>query len=84
MCVIPPEKLPRCLSYFDKITEKCIGKVSIPEVELRQIQKLWNEPEDEPMVDCYPLNTKEQIVFFEKIISAKLNLDVYDYFLEVN
>ncbi len=83
MHFIAPEKLPRCLTYFDKITEKYIGKISIPEVELKQIQKLWNEPEDEPMVDCYPLNTKEQMEFFEKIISAKLNLEAYDYFLEV-
>lgn len=83
MTIISPEDLPRSLTCFEKSSEKYISMISLPQVNLAEIQKLWHEPEIEPMVDCYSLQTKEQIEFFEEILQSKLEPDDYDYFLEV-
>lgn len=81
--IVSPEDLPRSLTCFEKSSEKYVGIIPLPKVNLKEIQKLWNEPEDEPMVDCYPLQTREQIEFFEEILRYKLKIEQYDYFLEI-
>jgi hypothetical protein len=83
MDVVLPDDLVRSLTYFDKLTEEYIGSIELPKIELSELQRLWNQPDDEPMVYSYPIAKIEQIEFFERILERQLETEKYDYFMEL-
>lgn len=75
--------LPRHIIYFEKVSEQYVGSIDIPkEIDPRELQILWKQPEDDPMIYSYPILTLEQIKFIEKVLQCKLETEKYDYFLE--
>ncbi|HLP89245.1 MAG TPA: hypothetical protein VK184_11730 [Nostocaceae cyanobacterium] len=78
-----PENLTRCVAYYNKLGDDyLVDIIKLPKIPLEELRKLWDQPENEPMIDCFPINTPERIDFFEKILGQKLEIEKYTYFLE--
>jgi hypothetical protein len=74
--------IQREVVYYEKRGDKYIGNYPLPKLDLDKIRKIWNQPDDDPMVFVFPITTSEQIALFEEILGCKLDIDSYDYFLE--
>lgn len=74
--------IERTVSWYDKKTEELVGEAKLLNEDLSVLKLLWNEAPPAPMIDPHPIETKEQIVYIEKLLGIKLNLNSYDYFLE--
>lgn len=66
---------------FEKDDDSLVNEILLYGVELDWLQQLFNEPKEEPMVDCYPLN-KELAEKLEQFSTEKIDTDKYQCFLE--
>ncbi len=84
--LIKQEEYSYYLHYFDKITEDYTGefKLENSKINLNSLKKIWNISTLEDLFNSYQIETTEQSEYFEKILDSKLELDKYDYFLELN
>lgn len=76
-------KVRRLIRFFEKTSDKYVGEIELPEIELSELQKLFNEDRENPMYDCYPITTNEH-TFFIQFLDKPLELDKYNYFLEAD
>ena len=60
-----PNWLVRIVECFDKETEQWVAAFELPQIELKMLQEMWNQPADEPMVDVFDVNA-EQAAFLKK------------------
>lgn len=72
----------RVIRVFNKETELHEYDIRLPDIPLDKLQDLFSIPSDNPMYDCYEVNSVEHVRFFNNYISIEFNFKKYDYFLE--
>ena len=75
-----PAWLVRIIEYFSNTTDELVGEFDLPNVELTELQRMWNMPADDPMVACFSIN-EEQVQFFQQLIDIEFDSLQYSYFL---
>jgi hypothetical protein len=80
---ISPEDLPRRLTYCEKSSDDYLGNISLLKINLNILRELWSQSLDEPMIEVFPVDTNDQVMFLEKILNQKLEINKFDYFLEI-
>ena len=75
-------KVTRVLRWFEKEGENLVGETTITNVNLECLQKLFGISSDNPMYDCYLVESFEQINYLQKIVDFELDLNSYNYFVE--
>jgi hypothetical protein len=76
-------RLVRMLSVYEKDGEERILKqYELANIDLAELQRLFSEPEDEPMYDSYIVQTKAQAEFLNQFIDATIDVNRYDFFVE--
>ena len=75
-----PSWLVRVVEYFSNETDELIGEFALPQVELSELQRLWDAPPDEPLVECFSIEG-EQAPFFRALAGIDFDFARYSYFL---
>lgn len=71
----------RMLRWYEKEANQLIGELSLPNIELTELQELFQESPDNLMFECYAIGSR-QAYYFQQKVKPKLNLDDYDYFID--
>ena len=72
----------RVLRWFEKEGDDLVGEKVVNNVSLEHLQKLFKIDPENPMYDCYPVESAEQINYLRNILNFELNTQSYDYFFE--
>lgn len=75
-------KVERVLRWFEKKGKNLVGEKILDDAKLEQLQKLFGIPPENPMYDCYPVESSEQIEYIQKLLNFKLDTQSYEYFVE--
>ena len=76
--------LKRYIRWYEKEGDDFIGKCMLSDLDISNLRNLFEvSKNDHLMYYCYPIETKEQLEFFQKRTDAEINLEIYDYFLEI-
>lgn len=75
-----PSWLVRVVEYFSNETEELVGEFALPQVELSELQQLWDAPPDELMVECFSIE-EAQAPFFRELAGIEFDFARYSYFL---
>lgn len=74
-------QIVRFIRFFDRKNGKLAGEIALPPVALAPLQKLFEQPSDNPMYDCFEID-ESQRAYFEVLSGRKLDFERYEYFLE--
>ena len=69
------------LTWFEKEGDALVGECSIKGISLSELQQLFKQLSNVPMVYCYPV-LPCHVKYLQKFVQHKIDLDVYDYFIE--
>ncbi|MEH2355141.1 MULTISPECIES: hypothetical protein [unclassified Nostoc] len=72
----------RVIRWYDKHGSDFVGEKVLDNVNLSNLQNLFRIELDNPMYECYPIESFEQENYLDKTFSFKLNTEAYDYFME--
>jgi hypothetical protein len=72
----------RVVRWFERDGDKLIGEQPLDGVDLSILQKAFAVAADDPMYDCYPIETKQQVEYIQGVTHLVINIQSYDYFLE--
>ena len=72
----------RVLRWFEKEGDELIGEQKVDNINLELLHKLFGIDLDNPMYDCYPIESAEQINYLQNFLDSKLDTKSYDYFIE--
>lgn len=72
----------RVIRAYSKKTELHAYDIQLPDIELSKLQALFSIPSDDPMYDCYEINSSAYVSFFNCYISDRLDFEKYDFFME--
>lgn len=75
-------KIKRVLRWFEKEGDDLVGENAIDNVNLEHLQKLFKIESKNPMYDCYPVESLEQINYLQSLLDCKLDTKSYDYLVE--
>jgi hypothetical protein len=75
-------KTERVVRWFEKRGDRLLGEIRLEQENLGELQKLFDIPSDNPMYECYLIETEAQVRYFQDILRLKLDTQLYDYFLE--
>ncbi|MBV9386310.1 MAG: hypothetical protein JOZ78_07770 [Chroococcidiopsidaceae cyanobacterium CP_BM_ER_R8_30] len=75
-------KVERVLRWFEKKESNLVGEKVLDNIKIEQLQHLFEISPDNPMYDCYPVETSEQIEYFQKLLNFQLDPQSYEYFVE--
>ena len=78
----PEPKVERVLRWFEKEEGNLVGEKILDNIKLEQLQQLFKISPENPMYDCYPVETFEQIEYFQKLLNFQLDTQSYEYFVE--
>jgi len=78
----PEPKVERVLRWFEKEGNNLVGEQVLDDVKLEQLQELFGISSENPMYDCYRVETSEQIEYFQKLLNFQLDIESYEYFVE--
>jgi hypothetical protein len=78
----PEPKVERLLRWFEKEGNNLVGEKILDDVKLEHLQKIFGIPPENPMYDCYPVESSEQIEYFQKLLNCKIEPQSYEYFVE--
>jgi len=73
----------RYIQWYDKVTERAVGSEELKEIELADLQNIFNVPTENPMYDSWEVEEKH-IETLKKYLSHSLDLSLYDYFIEAS
>ena len=59
-----------------------MGELKITNIDLEHLQKLFGISSDNPMYDCYLVESSEQINYLQDILNFEVDLNSYEYFVE--
>jgi len=71
----------RYISWYEKEGDNFIADEDMNNIELKDLQQLFNVPKDNPMYDCWPIK-EQHILILQKHINHNINLQKHDYFVE--
>ncbi len=72
----------RVLRWFEKEGDDLVGEKVITNISLEHLQKLFEIDSENPMYDCYLLESIEQINYLQNLLNSELDTKSYDYFIE--
>jgi hypothetical protein len=72
----------RVLRWFEKEGDNLVGEKIIDNVSLEHLQKLFEVDSENPMYDCYPVESAEQINYLQSLLNFELDTQSYDYLVE--
>ena len=75
-------KIARVLRWFEKEGDDLVGEEVINNINLKHLQKLFKIDPENPMYDCYPVESAEQINYMQSLLNFELDTKSYDYFVE--
>ena len=75
-----PSWLARAIEYFSNETDELIGEFALPQVDISELQRIWDAPPDEPMIECFSIE-EEQAPFFRELVGIEFDFAQYSYFL---
>jgi hypothetical protein len=75
-------KIQRVVRGFEKEGDKLVEEIPLDGADISILQELFGVPSDNPMYDCYPIETQQQIEYIQKITKFRVNPQSYGYFLE--
>ena len=75
-------KTERIVRWFEKRGDRLLGEIRLEQENLGELQKLFDIPSDNPMYECYLIETEAQVRYFQDILRLKIDTQLYDYFLE--
>lgn len=75
-----PSWLLRVIESFSNETDFLVGETILPPVELSEIQALWGQPIDEPMVDEFEIGP-EHLPFLSTLTDMPFDFSTHSYFL---
>jgi len=71
----------RMLRWYEKEGEELVGELPLVNIELTELQELFQESPDNLMFECYVISPR-QADYFQQKLKQKLDLDDYDYFID--
>lgn len=69
------------LKMYDKSGDFPISTHELEGIQVRDLQQLFDEPPDDPMYETYRI-TDSQVEWLQNFTGIKINLQLYDYFVE--
>ncbi len=78
----PEPKVERLLRWFEKEGNNLVGEKFLDDVKLEHLQKIFGIHPENSMYDCYPVESSEQIEYFQKLLNCKIEPQSYEYFVE--
>ena len=72
----------RVVRWYAKCGNDFIGEKVLDNVNLSYLKKLFRVESNNPMYECYPIESFEHKNYFEKAFNLKINIELYDYFIE--
>ena len=75
-------KVNRVLRWFNREGDDLVGEKIISNLNLEHLQKLFGIDLENPMYDCYPVESAQQINYFQNLLNLELDTKSYDYFVE--
>jgi hypothetical protein len=75
-------KIERVLRWFEKEGDELVGEKVISNVNLEHLQKLFGIDSENPMYDCYLVESAEQMNYLQNLLNFELDTESYDYFIE--
>jgi hypothetical protein len=75
-------KTERVVRWFEKCGDRLLGEIRLEQENVGELQMLFDIPSDNPMYECYLIETEAQVKYFQDILRLKLDTQSYDYFLE--
>ncbi|AFZ37098.1 hypothetical protein Sta7437_3600 [Stanieria cyanosphaera PCC 7437] len=79
---ISKPKIDRVLRWFEKEGDDLVGEKVISNVNLEHLQKLFGIDSENPMYDCYLVESPEQINYLQNLLNLELDTKSYDYLVE--
>ena len=73
----------RYIQWYDKATDSALGREELKEIELAELQKLFNVPPENPMYDSWEVE-EEHLETLKKHLNHSIDLNLYDYFIEAS
>lgn len=74
-------EIVRKLRGYEKHGDSLVMEITLPAIELSQLQKQFGLVESDPMYDAYEV-TKDQINFLQKYLKETIKWEKYDWFIE--
>jgi hypothetical protein len=76
-------KIVRLITCFEKEGDDLVYEIALPQekLHLSELQKLYGIASENPMYDCYPINSNNSYFFIE-MINQKFDFEKYDYYLQ--
>lgn len=75
-------KINRVLSWYEKSPGSAfVEQAKLEEISLCELQQLFNQPVENPMYECYPVQ-QQHVVVLSQYAGRKINLTEYEYFVE--
>ena len=75
-------KIERVLRWYEKEGDNLVGEKIISNVNLEHLQKLLRIDLENPMYDCYCIESPEQIDYLQNLLNFELEPKSFDYFVE--
>ncbi|MDF2386972.1 hypothetical protein JMG10_36255 [Nostoc ellipsosporum NOK] len=72
----------RVLRWYAKDGSDFVGEKILDNVNLYNLQNLFKTELNNPMYECYPIESFDQENYLEDTLNFKLNTEKYDYFIE--
>ena len=67
---------------IEKEGDELVKEKVIPNFNLEHLQKLFEIDSENPMYDCYLVESLEQINYLQSLLNFELDTKSYDYFIE--
>jgi hypothetical protein len=75
-------KVERVLRWFEKKGNNLVGEKIITSISLEDLQKLFGISSENPMYDCYSVESSEQIDYLQNLLNFEFDTKSYEYFVE--
>jgi len=75
-----PIWLIRILESFSNETEELVEESKLPHIELWKLQRLWNAPSSNAMIECFSIEP-EQADFFSNLVKINFDFEARSYFM---
>jgi hypothetical protein len=69
------------VSAYEKDGDRLIREHALGNVDVADLRRLWDRPDDDPMYDSYPVTAGNATAIGERL-GEPLQLNEFDYFLE--
>jgi len=72
----------RVVRWYAKYGSDFVGENVLNNVNLANLQKIFRVESNNPMYECYPIESFEQKSYLQNKFNFNFNTEEYDYFME--